>query len=137
MRSASSPVPSAAWFSGISAIYAILTSTLSEEAFLAWGWRVPFLLSIVLVGVGLYIRLKLSESPLFVKIREQHAEDARPLLDVVRDHGRQILLGSGAKIAESALFTIYAVVVVAYAVNRGIPKNVIANAILIAVAVEL
>ena len=120
-----------------SAIFAILTSTLSEEAFLAWGWRVPFLLSIVLVGVGLYIRLKLSESPLFVKIREQHAEDARPLLDVVRDHGRQILLGSGAKIAESALFTIYAVVVVAYAVGHGIPKSMIVDGILIACAIEV
>jgi metabolite-proton symporter len=120
-----------------SAIFAILTSTLSEEAFLAWGWRVPFLLSIVLVGVGLYIRLKLSESPLFVKIREQHAEDARPLLDVVRDHGRQILLGSGAKIAESALFTIYAVVVVAYAVSHGIPKSMIVDGILIACAIEV
>jgi MFS family permease len=59
------------------------------------------------------------------------------VIDVVRDYGRQILIGSGAKIAESALFTIYAVVVVAYAVNRGIPKNVIADAILIAVAIEL
>jgi MFS transporter, MHS family, shikimate and dehydroshikimate transport protein len=120
-----------------SALFAILTATQSEETFLAWGWRIPFLLSIVLVGIGLYIRVKLTESPLFVKVRKQHAEDSRPVVDVVREYSRQILLGSGAKIAESALFTIYAVVVVAYAVNRGIPKNVIANAILIAVAIEL
>jgi MFS transporter, MHS family, shikimate and dehydroshikimate transport protein len=120
-----------------SAIFAILTSTLSEEAFLAWGWRIPFLLSIVLVGIGLYIRLKLSESPLFVKIREQHAEDARPLADVVRNHGRHVMLGAGAKIAESALFTIYAVIVVAYAVNHGLPKSMIVNGILIACAIEV
>jgi MFS transporter, MHS family, shikimate and dehydroshikimate transport protein len=120
-----------------SGLFAILTATQSEETFLAWGWRIPFLLSIVLVGIGLYIRLKLTESPLFVKVRRQHAEDSRPVVDAVREFSRPILLGSGAKIAESALFTIYAVVVVAYAVNRGIPKNVIANAILIAVAVEL
>jgi MHS family shikimate/dehydroshikimate transporter-like MFS transporter len=120
-----------------SGLFAILTATQSEETFLAWGWRIPFLLSIILVGVGLYIRLKLTESPLFVKVRKQHAEDSRPVVDVVREYGRQILLGSGAKIAESALFTIYAVVVVAYAVNRGIPKDVIANAILIAVGIEL
>src|SRR5438552_3601014 len=120
-----------------SGLFAILTATQSEETFLAWGWRVPFLLSIVLVGVGLYIRLKLSESPLFVKMRKQHAEDSRPVVDVVRDHIREILLGAGAKIAESALFTIYAVVVVAYAVNHGIPKSLIADGILIAVAIEL
>jgi MHS family shikimate/dehydroshikimate transporter-like MFS transporter len=83
------------------------------------------------------IRLKLTESPLFVKVRKQHAEDSRPVVDVAREYGREILLGSGAKIAESALFTIYAVVVVAYAVNRGIPKDLIANAILIAVGIEL
>jgi MFS transporter, MHS family, shikimate and dehydroshikimate transport protein len=120
-----------------SALFAILTATQSEETFLAWGWRIPFLLSIVLVGIGLYIRLKLTESPLFVKVRKQHAEDALPVVDVVREHGRNILLGSGAKIAESALFTIYAVVVVAYAVHRGIPKNVISDGILIAVFIEL
>ena len=120
-----------------SALFAILTATQSEETFLAWGWRIPFLLSIVLVGIGLYIRLKLTESPLFVKVRRQHAEDSRPVVDVVRENSRQILLGSGAKLAESALFTVYAVVVVAYAVNRGIPKNVITNAILIAVAIEV
>jgi metabolite-proton symporter len=120
-----------------SGLFAILTATQSEETFLAWGWRVPFLLSIVLVGVGLYIRLKLSESPLFVKMRKEHAEDSRPVVDVVREHMRELLLGAGAKIAESALFTIYAVVVVAYAVNRGIPKSLIADGILIAVAIEL
>lgn len=70
-------------------------------------------------------------------MRKQHAEDALPVVDVVREHGRNILLGSGAKIAESALFTIYAVVVVAYAVHRGIPKNVISDGILIAVFIEL
>jgi MFS transporter, MHS family, shikimate and dehydroshikimate transport protein len=120
-----------------SALFALLTTTLPGETFLAWGWRIPFLLSIVLVGIGLYIRLKLTESPLFVKVRAQHAEDSRPVVDVVRENKRQILFGFGAKLAEAAVFTIYAVVAVAYAVNRGIPKNVIANAILIAVSIEL
>src|SRR3954471_22205467 len=59
-----------------SALFAILTATQSEETFLAWGWRIPFLLSIVLVSVGLYIRIKLTESPLFANVRKQHAEDA-------------------------------------------------------------
>jgi Na+/melibiose symporter-like transporter len=72
-----------------------------------------------------------------MKVREQHAEDSRPVVDVVRKNSRQILFGFGAKLAEAAIFTIYAVVVVAYAVNRGIPKTAIANAILIAVSIAL
>ena len=59
-------------------LYLLFQSSLPEEAFLAWGWRVPFLLSIVLVAVGLYIRLRIEESPAFAEIHESHTETRRP-----------------------------------------------------------
>ena len=62
------------------------------EQFIAWGWRVPFLLSAILVGVGLYIRLQIEESPIFTKMKATGAESSFPLADVFRLHTREIIL---------------------------------------------
>lgn len=118
-------------------IFAILTSTLSEQEFLAWGWRIPFLLSLLLVGIGLYIRLNLSESPLFLKAREHRKGASHPLGELLRTHPRQVVLGCGAKIAESTVFTTFAVIIVAYATSRGIPRPTMTTATLIAILLEL
>jgi MHS family shikimate/dehydroshikimate transporter-like MFS transporter len=118
-------------------IFAILTSTLSEEAFLSWGWRIPFLLSILLVGVGLYIRLQLTESPLFLEMRKRRAEDAHPLVEVLRSHRRSLVLGCGSKLAESIAFTSFAVLIVAYATSRGIDRPTMTTAMLVAILLEL
>jgi MFS family permease len=115
-------------------LFAILTATMSDATFIAWGWRIPFLLSAVLVVIGLYIRLQLSESPLF-EHEAQH--DPHPLRSVFTTHGRRLLLGCGAKLLESTVFTTYAVLLTAYAVNRGIPKSVMTTATLIAILIEL
>src|ERR1700728_2734736 len=72
---------------------ALLSSVLSNEAFLAWGWRCAFLVSAVLLGVGLFIRLTLVETPEFARIRASYQVRKLPLLDVVRDDWRNILLG--------------------------------------------
>ncbi|GAA5083815.1 MFS family permease [Thermocatellispora tengchongensis] len=63
-----------------------------SEAFVAWGWRVPFLLSVVLLGVAMYIRLKVSESPVFAAMRAQTRVVESPLLRVLRDHRKQVLI---------------------------------------------
>jgi MHS family shikimate/dehydroshikimate transporter-like MFS transporter len=118
-------------------IFALLTSTLSEADFLGWGWRIPFLLSLLLVAIGLYIRVNLSESPLFVKARARHKDEAHPLATVLRTHPRALIFGCGAKIAESTVFTTFAVLIVAYATSRGIPRPVMTTATLIAILVEL
>ncbi|WP_051249497.1 MFS transporter [Inquilinus limosus] len=118
-------------------IFALLTSTLSEEAFLSWGWRIPFLLSILLVGIGLYIRLQLSESPLFLEMRRRRAEDAHPLVEVVRSHPRSLVLGCGSKLAESIAFTSFAVLLTAYASSRGVDRPTMTTATLIAILLEL
>ncbi|WP_230983154.1 MFS transporter [Inquilinus limosus] len=118
-------------------IFALLTSTLSEEAFLSWGWRIPFLLSILLVGIGLYIRLQLTESPLFLEMRKRRAEDSHPLVEVVRTQKRELVLGCGSKLAESIAFTSFAVLIAAYAASRGVDRPTMTTAMLIAILIEL
>ena len=115
-------------------LFAILTASMSDATFLSWGWRIPFLLSVLLVGIGLYIRLNLSELPLFR--RERHPEP-HPLRAVFAQHRRSLLLGCGAKLLESTVFTTYAVLLTAYAVSRGIPKPVMTTATLVAILIEL
>jgi MFS transporter, MHS family, shikimate and dehydroshikimate transport protein len=65
---------------------------LGTQEFIAWGWRIPFLLSAILVGIGLYIRLQIEESPVFQKMKEAGTESAFPLADVFKLHTRQIIL---------------------------------------------
>jgi MHS family shikimate/dehydroshikimate transporter-like MFS transporter len=115
-------------------LFAILTATMSEATFLAWGWRIPFLLSALLIVIGLYIRVQLSESPLFR--REAHHEP-HSLRAAFTTHSRRLLLGCGAKLLESTVFTAYAVVLTADAVTRSIPKPVMTTATLVAILIEL
>jgi MFS family permease len=118
-------------------IFALLTATLSEEQFLSWGWRIPFLLSLLLVGVGLYIRLSLTETPLFLEMRKRRAADRHPLAEVLRDHPRPLALGCGSKFAESIAFTSFAVLITAYAASRGVSRETMTTATLVAILVEL
>ncbi|UWU25208.1 MHS family MFS transporter (plasmid) [Rhizobium sp. CB3060] len=118
-------------------IFAALTATLSEEAFMSWGWRIPFLLSLVLVAVGMYIRLQLTESPLFLEMRRRRAEDPHPLVEIVRKYPRYLALGCGTKFAESVAFTSFAVLITAYATSRGVSRPVMTTASLIAIVLEL
>lgn len=115
-------------------LFAILTTTMSDATFLAWGWRIPFLLSALLVVIGLYIRLRISESPLFER---EARHEPHPLRAAFTTHARRLILGCGAKVLESTVFTTYAVLITAYAVNRGIPKAVMTTATLIAILIEL
>jgi MHS family shikimate/dehydroshikimate transporter-like MFS transporter len=118
-------------------IFSILTYSLSDADFLAWGWRIPFLASILLVGVGMYIRLSLAESPLFEQQRARNATQKHPLVELLQTHPRQVILGCGMKIAESTLFTVFAVLVVAYATSRSIPRPTMTTVTLIAILIEL
>ncbi|UWL61836.1 MHS family MFS transporter [Brucella pseudintermedia] len=119
------------------ALLGILSSHMSEESFLSWGWRLPFLLSILLVAVGLFIRFQISETPEFKRILDEGKAADVPVVEAVRNHHRNILLGIGAKIAESGLFNIYAVFAIAYCVNvLGLPRGVILNGVLVGCAFE-
>jgi MFS family permease len=79
----------------------------SGDAFLAWGWRIPFALSLILVGVGLYIRLGILETPVFAKLLAERKLDRTPMVTVVKRNYREILLSAFARMAEQAPFYIF------------------------------
>lgn len=115
----------------------MLFSLMPNDAFLSWGWRVPFLLGIALLGVGLFIRLQIFESPLFAKVRDQKRQAALPLLDVVRRYPRNIMLAMGARMAENASFYVFSVFVLSYGTQHlHLARSTILNCVLIASVVQ-
>jgi MFS family permease len=114
-----------------------LVSMLPEEEFLAWGWRIPFLLGVVLTGVGLFLRLKVLESPLFARVLEK--EPARmPVLEVLRRHPRNVALAMGARMAENGFYYFFTVFALSYGEQSlGIPRSVLLQGVLIAAGVHL
>ena len=85
-------------------IFVVLTEVLSEPEFQAWGWRVPFIASAVLVFVGLYVRLQLTETPAFQRAIEQQERVRVPIVVVIRDHTRTLVLGTLAAITTFVVF---------------------------------
>jgi metabolite-proton symporter len=96
------------------AVLWILSSTLSEQSFLSWGWRVPFLLSGALVAVGLWIRLTITESPLFAEVEESGAKAKMPLVEVLRRHPRGLLVAMAARIGTDVAFYTFSLYVLTY-----------------------
>jgi len=89
-------------------------SQMSGEQFLAWGWRVPFFLSLILVAVGLYIRLGILETPVFAKLIAERKIERTPMLSVIRQHPKEILLSAFARMAEQAPFYIFTAFIFSY-----------------------
>lgn len=111
-------------------------SMLPEEQFLSWGWRVPFVLSAVLVFLGLWIRKGIDETPAFKKNREEGKVVAVPLLETLRRHKREVLIAVGAKFVETAPFYIMSTFIVFYATNElGFSRTQVLNAVTVATIV--
>ncbi len=114
------------------------SSYIPEEQFLAWGWRIPFLVSIVLVGVGLFIRLRLLETPAFQQVQESGTEAPMPIIDVLRTYPKNVLLAMGMRIAENGTFYVLTVFVLAYVTGQlGLDQNTGLIGVLIAAALGL
>lgn len=108
-------------------------SRMPEGDFLAWGWRVPFLLSFALVGVGLWIRMKVAESPVFEKVKQAKVEAKMPIVEVLRSHKKNILLAAGARFAENGLFYIFTTFALTYvATQLGVDRVIALNGLLVA-----
>jgi len=102
----------------------LLMQQLPEEDFVAWGWRVPFLVSIVLVLVGLFIRLRIMESPEFEKIKETRRVVKVPVVDLLRSDTRNVLLAAGLYCAHGVLFYAMTVYTLAYTTSAyGLARN--------------
>jgi len=102
-------------------LLALLALVQTEDAFLSWGWRIPFLLSAVLVLIGLFIRLSIEESPVFRAAQanaqanvEPGGKQAMPILEVFRKYPREVFTAMGARFAENVSYYIFTVVAVTY-----------------------
>jgi MFS family permease len=89
-------------------------SQMSGENFLAWGWRIPFALSLILVGVGLYIRLGILETPVFTRLVAEQKIERQPMLAVLIEHPKEILLSAFARMSEQAPFYIFTAFIFSY-----------------------
>jgi MFS family permease len=115
----------------------LLESALPDEAYLAWGWRLPFLASIILVAIGLVIRLKVQDSESFQRVVQVEKVARRPVLESLRTHPRQVLLTTGLRIAQNAYYYVYTVFILTYLAQGGTSRETGLTAILIASALGL
>jgi MFS family permease len=112
-------------------------SAISGDQFLTWGWRVPFWLSIVMVGVGLYIRLGILETPVFARILEERRVERTPVIEVIKRQPKQIALTALCRMAEQGPFYVYAAFVFVYGTKvSGASRDFLLTAILVATALS-
>ncbi|MCP3709912.1 MHS family MFS transporter [Paraburkholderia sp. CNPSo 3274] len=97
-----------------SGVVALLSSVLSNAQFLAWGWRVAFFLSFALVAIGMYIRLRVLETPEFERVKQQGAEVRVPIAEVLGRYPGNVLAGMGARFIDGVFFNVFAVFTIAY-----------------------
>jgi metabolite-proton symporter len=108
-------------------------SQMSGDQFLAWGWRVPFFLSLLLVAVGLYIRLGIFETPVFAKILAEKKVERTPIREVIRRHPKEIILSAFARMAEQAPFYIFTAFIFAYGTGTlGVSRDFLLASVLAA-----
>jgi metabolite-proton symporter len=108
-------------------------STMNPERFLDWGWRIPFALSLVLVGIGLWIRLGIFETPTFQRLVAQHKIERTPTLEVIKRQPKEIVLSALARMAEQAPFYIFTAFVFSYVSGTlKVPRDTVLTAVLAA-----
>jgi metabolite-proton symporter len=119
-------------------VLSLMGALTDDDAFLSWGWRVPFLLSGLLVLVGLWIRLSLEESPLFREVESEDVTSRAPIVEVLRRYPRQVLLALGARVGVDVCFYVFVLFITTYVVTYlQLPRNYALNAVLIAAAVQV
>jgi metabolite-proton symporter len=112
-------------------------SQMSGDQFLAWGWRVPFILSLLLVVVGLYIRLGILETPIFTKIISERRVERTPVLEAIKHYWREIILSAVLRLAEQAPFYIFTAFVFSYGTKSlGKSQDFLITAVLVASVVS-
>jgi metabolite-proton symporter len=123
----------------------VLSAVQTDEAFNSWGWRIPFLLSAVLVLIGLYIRLSVEESPVFKEAQAKAAElaaagekEVMPIVEVFRRYPREVFTAMGARFAENVSYYIFTIVITTYVTQRlGLSSSFVLGAVLIGAAFHL
>ncbi len=119
-------------------VMAAMSAFTTEAQFLTWGWRVPFLLSGVLVLVGLWIRLSISESPLFEEVAQSNTKARMPIVDVIKLYPRSVLTAMGSRIGTDVAFYTFVLFIVTYVTQvLKLSRTVALTAVLVAAAVQL
>jgi len=119
-------------------VLALLAAVMSQSAFQSWGWRIPFLLSALVIVVGVYVRLRVAESPLFEEVQETGTEAEKPVVEVVREYPRQLGIAVAARIGTDVAFYTYALFILTYATTElGLSESTALNAVMIASAFQL
>lgn len=112
-------------------------SAWSGAQFAVWGWRIPFALSIILVGIGLWIRLGILETPVFQKLLDQNRIERAPIIEVIKKQPREIILSALLRMAEQAPFYIFTAFIFAYAVGTlKMSRDFILGAVMVAAVVS-
>jgi metabolite-proton symporter len=115
----------------------VFSAWVSGDQFLVWGWRIPFALSIILVGVGLWIRLGILETPVFQQLLDNNKIERAPIAEVFKKQPREILLSALLRISEQAPFYIFTAFIFAYAVNTlKMNRDLILAAVMVAACVS-
>jgi MFS family permease len=118
-------------------VLAVLTAALSDAAFLSWGWRVTFLLSGVLVAFGLWIRLKLEDTPVFRAIEQAGDRSEAPIKEVFATERRGLLTGVLSRIGPDVTYALFTVFVLSYGTTHGFSRGQVLAATLIAATLQL
>jgi MFS family permease len=120
-------------------VFTIVNRAFGEDAFVNGAWRIPFLLSLVLVAIGLIIRLQILETPMFAAVVSEQKVAKAPVKDVVRDHWKEIVLSALVRMSEQMPFYVVTTFVLAYLIDpdHGYSKNFVLVGTLIASAIEL
>jgi len=117
---------------------AVMSLVTTEETFLSWGWRVPFLVSIVLVFVGLYIRVGVLETPVFANLRSQGKVERTPVVQVLRHHWREVVLTALLRSGQQTPFYIFTTYVLTYATQQlGFSRSLILGFVMIQALVSM
>jgi MHS family shikimate/dehydroshikimate transporter-like MFS transporter len=119
-------------------VFLALTAVMPEAQFLAWGWRLPFLVSFLLVAVGLFIRMRLTETPAFERVKREDGVAHAPLIEVIAKNPKTFFVAVGLKISEVAWVYVLTVFSIVYATGMlGLPRTLILNGIMLAALLEL
>ncbi|GFG48666.1 MFS transporter [Mycolicibacterium agri] len=117
-------------------VFSAVSSLTSDEAFMAWGWRVPFLASFVLLLVGLFIRMAISESPAFQRVRQEGAQERVPLVSLLRTQRRATILSIGHRLAEACMYNLYSVYILGYLADHlDVPRSIAITGVVISAVI--
>jgi len=118
-------------------VTSLLAGSFSEADFLSYGWRIPFVISIVLVFIGLWIRHKVDETPSFKRVAARRTTRKVPLVETFRHHWRAVLVVIGAKVIETSTFFLFATFAISYLVGLGFKRVDALNMVLVAALVAI